>query len=490
MAQQNNSLLQSGRQAPESGYSRLETALNAVKEHSGELVRVLESYHKHGGRKGHPRQGMLCAYAVQLLLTIRHNNRFLILLNGNPRLLAMCGLEQAPSEGAYCNFVSRLSWHQDLLDPLFAKVTRDCGGEIERLRGEGIAPAAAPRLGESVAFDATDIEAYAKSTPEHCDFTEKGTCRKKHRVHCDSPDPDKCTKHGDDFCADPGASWGWRTAKSNSGNVKDKMEPFFGYKGHAAVDAYYGLPLYMKVRTARENEGPHFREDLDALLALHPEIPLRYLLADKGYHAGYNFVHLDQRGITPVIAVPKPLEDSETKKRLYDGIYDEEGRPTCVGGQPMDYLGTDPEGFHYFRCPAQGCWLKDKMDWSRYCDTEYSEKPEGRLLRIMGTLPRFTAEWKWLYRMRTVIERWFSSAKRSRLLDRHQHLDEERISLRAKMSMLAYQLTALAHLRADDYAGMRQMHIKLPGASSAKEDAEARECAECCLCPQHGRLAA
>ena len=47
----------------------------------------------------------------------------------------------------------------------------------------------------------------------------------------------------------------------------------------------------------------------------------------------------------------------------------------------MDYLGTDPEGFHYFRCPAQGSWLKDKVGWSRYCDmtlAEYSEKPAGQ----------------------------------------------------------------------------------------------------------------
>ena len=487
MARQNNSLLQSSRQAPKSGYGLLETALDAVKEHGGELVRVLESYHEHGGRKGHPRQGMLCAYTVQFLLNVRHNNRFLIFLNGNPRLLAMCGLKQAPSESAYCNFVSRLSWHKDILDPIFAEITRDCSDEIERLREEGIIPEDAPRLGEVIAFDATDIKAYAKPTPEHCDGPEKESCTKQHKLHCDSPVPDKCTKHGDDFCADPDASWGRRTAKSKSGNVKDKTEPFFGYKGHAATDAYYGLPLYMKVRTARENEGPHFREDLDALLSLHPEIPLLYVLADKGYHAGYNFVHLDRRGITPVIAVPKPMKESDTGKRLYDGIYDEEGRPTCVGGQPMDYLGTDPEGCHYFRCPAQGCWLKDKVDWSRYCDTEYSEKPEGKLLRIMGRLPRFTAEWKGLYRMRPVIERWFSSAKRSRLLDRHQHLDEERISLHAGMSALAYQLTALAHLRASDYAGMRQMHIKLPGASPERGADEARKCTECCLCLQHSR---
>ena len=63
--------------------------------------------------------------------------------------------------------------------------------------------------------------------------------------------------------------------------------------------------------------------------------------------------------------------------------------------------------------------------------------------------------------MRTAIERYFSSGKRSRLLDSHQHLKKEKIELHAEMSMLASLLTTLTHLRADDYEGMRHMTIKL-----------------------------
>ena len=272
---------------------------------------------------------------------------------------------------------------------------------------------------------------------------------------------------------------------------------FFGYKAHTIADSYYQIPLYMKVRTARENEGPHLRADLSAMLERLPWVRTQYLSADKAYAALYNFEDAVQRSITPIIAVPRPPKNKETGKRRYDGIYDKEGRPTCIGGQSMNYLGTDEEGYHFFRCPEEGCSLKDKVDWSKYCDTEYSEKPDGKLLRIMGIVPRFTGEWKRLYRMRTSVERWFSSAKRSRLLNQQQHLDQERVTLHAAMSKLTFQLTALTRLMADDYEHMRHMHIRLPRAAPAMRPepagaalAEAQECPDCCLCPEHGTLAA
>ncbi len=95
----------------------------------------------------------------------------------------------------------------------------------------------------------------------------------------------------------------------------------------------------------------------------------------------------------------------------------------------------------------------------------------------MGIVPRFS-------------KRWFSSAKRSRPLDGHQLLETGKISLHVNMSMLAWLLTALARLKADDYRHMRHMYIRLPRARPTAEPAGARECAECYLCPQHGRQAA
>ena len=155
---------------------------------------------------------------------------------------------------------------------------------------------------------------------------------------------------------------------------------------------------------------------------------------------------------------------------MYDGIYEADGRPTCVGGKPMQYVETDAEQGHLFKCPSEGCHLKGKVHFTRYCDSEHYEKPEGRLLRIVGLLPRCSEEWKAKYKLRTVIERYFSSAKHSRLMNVHRYLNISKVSLHVAMSMLAYLATALAHLQADDYAHMRHMRIRLPEARERKHE--------------------
>ena len=128
----------------------------------------------------------------------------------------------------------------------------------------------------------------------------------------------------------------------------------------------------------------------------------------------------------------------------------------------MDFLGTGPDEKHRFRCPEDGCRLKGRMNWSRYCDFEYSEKPTGTKLRIMGILHRASDEWQKVFKRRPAIERYFSTDKHSRLLDKHQYLGQRRVRLNAKMATLSYLLTAWGKLRADDYAHLRHMYIKLP----------------------------
>ena len=176
----------------------------------------------------------------------------------------------------------------------------------------------------------------------------------------------------------------------------------------------------------------------------------------------------------PVIAIRLPEKDKETGKRLYDGIYDKDGRPTCIGGKSMEYLLTDQEERHLFGCPAEGCSLKDSVQFTRHCDYQHYEKPEGRLLRIVGLLPRCSAEWKAEYKKRPIIERHFSSAKQSRLLDKHRYLNIGKVSLHVAISMLSYLTTALAHLKADDYAHMRHMRIQVTGCQAGQGEAGGR----------------
>ena len=98
----------------------------------------------------------------------------------------------------------------------------------------------------------------------------------------------------------------------------------------------------------------------------------------------------------------------------------------------------------------------------------------------MGTVHRASEEWKKVYRMRPIEERYFSSGKQSRLLDKHQTLGQRRVILHARMSTLSHLLTSWGRLMASDYANMRRMHIRLPRNP-------APGCVECRLCPHHGQ---
>ena len=438
VARRNNIIHGLDQQAPRSGYEFLRAILDHFSQASEHLAQALDEPHRRGrgGRPGYHAAAMLRLHLLQFVLRERYANRFLRLVATNPRFLELCDLVGAPTEGTYSRFKKALLPHRGSVNQMMAAATTKCETEIERLKESGIIPADAPRLGEIIAFDATDVEGY-------------GNPRRKP-------------------AADQEARWGYRTPKNKS-QAKGEKEFFYGYKVHAGHDAYYGLPLYGTVAPANVSEGPRLRPDLDALLKLHPDLKPRYLLADKAYHAFYNFRHAANLGIIPIIDIPRPTQDKATKRRLYDGIYTADGRPTCVGQQPMDYLGTDLDGAHWFRCPPQGCHLKEKLDWSRYCNDTHWESPTGKLLRIMGIIPRFSSTWKELYQRRNSIERYFSSAKQSRLLNRHQCLGQEKVELHVGMATLAYALTALAHLEADDYENMLVMDIELPGVKRTEE---------------------
>lgn len=281
---------------------------------------------------------------------------------------------------------------------------------------------------------------------------------------------------------DPDAEWGHRTAKNarsskggkrlssktakgkgagdgaGSDQKDGKDEVYFGYKVDTIADANHGLPLFAATRPANASDVTVMIQDLDDCLALYRTLRPKYFLGDKGYDKLDNIKHVLSLGMMPVIAVRRPQKDKETGKRLYDGTYDEEGRPVCDCGKPTEYVETDPEWGHLFRCPAEGC------SHERYV------KPEGRLLRIVGLLPRCSEEWQGEYKKRPIIERYFSSDKHSRLLNTHRYLNIEKVSLHAAMSTLAYLATALAHLQADDYDHMRHMRIKLPAARDASRN--------------------
>ena len=449
------------KQPPKSGFGFLEALIEGVVSRIGDLAEVLDAPHEHGGNPGYPADAMLRALVMQYALNERYANGFLNRLGSDDRLLRICGLECGPSEGAYSRFKKKLAPYKDFLWIKVAEAFLECGDEIERLREAGVVPADKPLLGQSLVMDSTDVESWARG----------GRNSRKTGEWIPSKDPD--------------AEWGRRTAKNRrsskggsrkrggsktgkaagtnageseaSGQGDNKTESYHGYKVNFVTDANYGLPLFAATRPANASDVTVMTQDLDDCLALYRTLEPKYFLSDKGYDKLDNILHVVRQGMIPVMAVRRPKKDKKTGKRLYDGTYDEEGRPTCTCGKSREYVETDPEKGHLFRCPADGC------------HHEHYEKPEGRLLRIVGLLPRCSEEWKAEYKKRPSEERYFSSAKHSRLLGTHRYLNGQKVSLHIALSTLAYLATALAHLQADDYAHMRHMRIKLSTAKKPKQ---------------------
>lgn len=435
------------------------------------LTEEMESPHKHGGNPGYHALPMLSAYVMQFALGERYANAFLNRLDSDARLLRICGLDQAPSEGAYSRFKKKLAHHLDAVETIMAGLFIQCGDEIERLREAGQVQADKPPLGHSLVMDSTDVEAWARP----------GWRSRKTGEQIPSKDGD--------------ARWGHRTAKTarsmrsgaskrrsvrksdanGVGSEDGKDQLYFGYKVNVITDANYGLPLFSATRPANASDVTVLIQDTDDCLALYRTLSLRYLVCDKGYDSLKNIQHLVSLGIMPVVAIRRPEQDQETGRRLYDGIYEADGRPTCVGGKAMEYIVTDANLGHLFQCPPEGCHLKDRMSFSLFCDSRHYEKPEGRLLRIVGLLPRCSDEWQAEYWKRGIIERGFSSCKHSRLLNQHRYFNIQMVSLHVAMSILSYLATALAHLRADDYTHMRHMRVRLPSAKPTRTKRRAEE---------------
>ena len=268
-----------------------------------------------------------------------------------------------------------------------------------------------PGLGEKVALDSTTV-----------------------RTHSNPNRKSKLTKQ----LSDPDASW---TAK-NSARGKDAKDWSFGYKYHLAVDAKYGVPLYGFTTTAKRNDSPELPRLLDGMAKAQPWLKPEYVMADRGYDSRANHEAVSERGgllIAPTRRNPW---------QLYDGIYTKEGVPTCMGMVEMDYVRSDPQKGHLYRCRPDGCHLRARRG-VRYCDDEVWENRTDNP-RLFGPVRQGSPEWKALYQLRQSVERVFKGMKESRRLERHCVRGLRKVSLHAAMSALAFTATVLVQTLAGD----------------------------------------
>lgn len=130
-----------------------------------------------------------------------------------------------------------------------------------------------------------------------------------------------------------------------------------------------------------------------------------------------------------------------------------EGVPTCLGGQVMEYVRSDPERGHMYRCPAEGCHFKTRKGVA-YCQDEVWENRDDNL-RLFGPTRRGSPEWKALYDKRQSVERAFKSLKQSRRLNDHCMMGLAKVGLHALLSVLVYQATSLVRIMTGESHMMR-----------------------------------
>ena len=409
-----------------SGYGQLGHILDLADNEP--LFETLKSYNK-TGRPPYPVEAMWRVILSKYLLGIRFNCDLIQRLRTDTRLRELCGLgDRVPSESMVSRFFGRLSAHQDLVDQATRDLVRKLARQIDYRTDIWDHP-----VGAMIAIDSTDVPTFA------------------------NPNRDPPT--------DPDARWGHKnSARKRDGT--DAIEYVYGYKVHLICDAVYGIPLAYIILPANASDSRQLPGLVRQLFDEQPWVEPQWMLADKGYDANTSYQFLDDLMIDPIILMRDTYKHGD--------LYDSKGRPICLGGVPMEYLETDPEQGHRFRCPPEGCHLKNQLAFSLYCADECYELPEGELLRKVGRVARASQGFKDLYSHRQTIERFFGSAKHSRLLAEHRYRSLIKISLHVALSILTYLVTMLNKVLACRMSELRHMRIRLPKL----QDVDVQETAE------------
>ena len=147
-----------------------------------------------------------------------------------------------------------------------------------------------------------------------------------------------------------------------------------------AADANYGVPIAQFVTTAKRNDSPELPAVIDRAEALYSWFRPAAVIADRGYDGRPNHTFLNDKGIIPIIHIKRPA-----KAKLYEGIYTEQGVPTCVGQVPMEYVRIDPALGRLYRCWGEGCHLAGSLrGGSHHCADEVWEDPT-KDIRLSGS---------------------------------------------------------------------------------------------------------
>lgn len=386
-------------------------------------VLEFELPHAYTGRKGFPKEAMLCAFIVMKCEGFSQITDLTDYLDNNRVIAHFCGFDitqPLPSYWTYGRFLKRVETGD--LKAVMA-------GLVKKLYELGIVD------GSFIGLDSTPVMANtAQNNPKS--FKKNKFSKENHP----SSDPD---------CA-----LGVHTA-SNQHNEKN-YEFYWGYKSHVLVDCISGLPLYELTTPANVADSTVVERILkDASQTLSLEECT--FLADKGYdvRAIYNLIRNVYHGDAVI-----PLNKRGTK----DPKLLSSGNPVCEAGLAMNKDGKTPDGHgglrQKFCCPFRqsktGCCPCNHKNWNngkknRGC-TKYKAIPTDYRMSIDRECFRF----KRLYALRTECERYnsrFKETGQERLWVRNGNSTEN-------LNTLAH-ITALAIAYAAVVSGQRHSYRSL-----------------------------
>ena len=356
------------------------------------------------GRKGFPKEAMLCAFIVMKCEGFSEITDLMDYLESNLIIAQYCGfniMESLPSYWTYDRFLKRIE-NGDLKEVM--------AGLVRDLFDRGIVDAS------FIGLDSTPVMANtAQNNPKSF---KKDKFSKENRP---SSDPD---------CA-----LGVHSA-SNQHNEKN-YEFYWGYKSHVLVDCISGLPLYELTTPANIADSTVVESILKSASHILPLKDCTFL-ADKAYDVKsiYELVRSVYNGEAVI-----PLNKRNTKDpRLLPS-----GNPVCEAGLAMNKDGKTSDGHGSLRqkfcCPFRqsktACCPCNHKNWNngkknRGC-TKYRSIPDDYRLSIDRECLRF----KRLYALRTECERYNS---------RFKGTGQERLWVRNGRS--AENLNTIAHIAA------------------------------------------
>lgn len=381
--------------------------------------------HAATGRKGFPKEALLCAFIVMKCEGFSQISDLVDFLNCNLLIAYYCGFDitkPLPSYWTFDRFIRKLD-HRVLQDIM--------GKQVQKLYELGILDAS------FIGLDSTPI---AASTAQN---NPKSFLKNKFSK-------DNQPKN------DPDCALGVHTA-SNQHNEKN-FEFYWGYKNHVLVDCISGLPIWELTTPTNVTDSAVTERILAEANQIIPVSECTFI-ADKAYDvkAIYNLVRDVYQGDA---VIPLNPRNTRNPKKLPSG------HPICDAGLAMNKDGKTTENGRTrqkFCCPfrqskSSSCPCNHK-NWNngkknRGC-TKYVTVPDDYRLSI----DRDCLSFKRTYALRSECERYNSRFKASgqERLWVHNGNSAANLNTIAHIAALTIALVAVAAKRKSSYRSLKSL---------------------------------